>query len=190
MHSVRRKESFSKLVELDLSGCNLDGYAITKLNEAVVNCEPKWRSLALANNPIGNKERGAGGVAALADFLIFLKDSPLTILNLRDCELDMESLSHLRRALRVLHRLKSIDLSRNDLNSPVVFGIIGDIKNIEIVNLANINLELLTLTEVYPHLSKMKNVSNLDLSFNSIDDASLRIIKKKLPNENALIMFQ
>lgn len=180
----------AQLIELDLSDCNMDGAALQMLFNGLSSLSvPSWEALALAANPIGSSE---GGVMALAELLKFLRDSPLRSLNLRDCGLGGGSASFLdlRGALRVQKHLRSIDLSNNALSSTGVFSIVADIPHIKMVNLSKNGLEIVETADVGISIERMSELMNLDLSFNPIDDTTIRQLRRRLKREGAVLFFQ
>ncbi len=181
-----RAEMVRRLVELDLTDCAIDAAALQYLYDALVVLEaPLWRSLSLASNPIGTSD---GGMMALGEVLRLLRDAPLAALNLRECGIASEALFSLHGPLRGLRRLRSLDVSHNRFVTPEVFSVVADIDGIEALNLSSNGIALVSLSDVAPQFARMTSVTNLDLSFNHIDEVTIRQIKKLLPRSDASLL--
>ncbi|KFK40400.1 hypothetical protein AALP_AA3G368500 [Arabis alpina] len=176
--SLSSGKSLQSLCKLNLRGNELDKYDAENLAHALLHM-PSLESLDLSGNPIED-----GGIRSLISYFTKNPDSPLTDLNLENCELSCCGVIEFLDTLLTLKKsLKFLSIADNALGSEVSEGIVNSLTiAIESLNISGIGLGPGGFLELRRKLEKgMKKLSSINISKNRGGLETARFLSKLIP---------
>ncbi|VVA99819.1 unnamed protein product [Arabis nemorensis] len=176
--SLSSGKSLQSLCKLNLRGNELNRYDAENLANALLHM-PGLKSLDLSGNPIED-----GGIRSLISYFTKNPDSPLTDLNLENCELSCCGVIEFLDTLSTLEKpLKFLSVADNALGSEVSEAMVNFLTvSIESLNISGIGLGPGGFLELSRKLGKgLKKLLSINISKNRGGLETARFLSKLIP---------